>query len=244
MVGLLATSGCSSNDGGADSGRTKTLTVFAASSLTKVFDSLARTYESEHPDVKVRISYGGSSALARQILAGAPADVFAAASRTTMAPIVAAGRSVGTVPVFASNKMIVVTPPGTTAVMQLKDLSRPSLIVVVCASEVPCGAAANSVFAKSGITPVLSSREPDVAGVLAKVESGDADAGVVYITDSLGAKERVRSIAIPDGQNQSTQYPIAKLSGGQQDAAAQDWIDLVTGRAGQELLKAAGFGTG
>ncbi|HET8970270.1 MAG TPA: molybdate ABC transporter substrate-binding protein, partial [Candidatus Nanopelagicales bacterium] len=217
LVGLAlagpALAGCSSGGSGSETGEGATLTVFAAASLTESFDQLKSTFQDSHPGTTVTLSYGGSSTLAEQIVQGAPADVFAAASTTTMATVTDAGRNAGDPVDFATNQLMIVTPSGNTSVTGLADLAKPELTVVLCDSAVPCGAVADKAFAAAGITPAPDSREPDVKSVLAKVVSGDAQAGVVYVTDAKAAGTTVRSVPIPADQNQSTVYPIVAVAG-------------------------------
>lgn len=238
LVAGLGLVGCGSGSG---DGTGTTLTVFAAASLTESFDELQARFEAQHEGVDVVLEYGGSSTLGEQIVQGAPADVFASASVTTMDTVTAAGKGAGEPVVFASNELALVTPPDNTSVTGIGSLSNPDLTVVLCDPAVPCGATADAMLAAAGVTPSVDSREPDVKSVLAKVESDDADAGVVYVTDAKAAGDKVREVAIPANQNKSTSYPIVVIAGSANAALAADWVALVGGPDGQAVLAEHGF---
>jgi molybdate transport system substrate-binding protein len=217
------------------------ITVFAASSLKEAFTQIGLDYEATHPGAKVTISFGASSVLATQITQKAPADVFASASQKTMDTVIAAGDATGD-RVFAVNTMEVATPPDpTTPVTSLADLAKPGVKVVVCQKEVPCGAAAEKLFALDHLTVTPVSQEVDVKAVLSKVVLGEADAGIVYATDVLAAGPTVVGVPIPADQNVTTKYPIAPITGSANAATAQAFVDYVLSPAGQKVLTAAGF---
>lgn len=242
---LLASGLAACGDNAATGGTAKTtLTVYAASSLKGVFEQLGTAFEAKHPGVHVTFSFAGSSDLVAQIQQGAPADVFASADMATMARLDGKDGpgSVGT-QVFATNTLEVAVPPGNPAhIAALADLARKGVRLVTCAAQVPCGAAAATVEAnaKLGWHPV--SEEQSVADVLGKVESGEADAGLVYVTDVKAAGDKVEGVEIPDGVNAVNTYPIAGIETGRHPDLAQEWITLVTGSEGQKALAAAGFG--
>lgn len=239
LAGTLLLAGCGSSPSGDSQGTT--LTVFAAASLTESFDQLRTTFEAAHEGTKVLLSYGGSSTLAEQIDQGAPADVFASASTATMKTVTDAGMGAAGPVTFATNVLAIVTPPDDTSVTSLADLADPGLAVVLCDPAVPCGATADAMFAAAGVTPSVDSREPDVKSVLAKVQTGDADAGVVYVTDAKAAGDTVREVEIPASQNQSTAYQIVAVKDSPNASLADDWIALVVGDQGQSVLKEHGF---
>jgi molybdate transport system substrate-binding protein len=223
-----------------------TLTVLAAASLTGTFDELATAFEREHPSVDVVVSYGGSSALAQQILAGSPADVFAAASRSTMATVTDAGLADGAPALFATNTLEIAVPPGNPdGITGIDDFANEDATVAVCATEVPCGAAADGVFAAAGVTPSIDTFEEDVRGVLTKVELGEVDAGLVYRTDVLSAGSKVDGVEFPEAADVVNDYPIAVLARGSSEraVAARAFVDLVLGDTGRTALADAGFGT-
>lgn len=214
-----------------------TLTVFAAASLTESFDEIAAAFERAHPDVDVVLSYGGSSGLATQIVEGAPADVFAAASPATMATVVDAGLAEGPVD-FATNALEIAVPVGNPAGVEgIADFANPHLTLAVCAVEVPCGAAAQKVFDALGITAAPDTLEQDVKSVLTKVELGEVDAGLVYRTDVLAAGDAVEGIEFAGAGQAPGRYPIVAFT----DLGAA-FVAWVLSDAGQAVLAKAGFG--
>jgi molybdate transport system substrate-binding protein len=249
LIGTAAGCGSDTSSGtssGSPSGspRQTTLTVFAAASLTSSFTKLGREFETAHKGVKVSFSFAGSSDLAAQIQQGAPADVFASADTKHMNEAVSA-KAVENKPVdFASNTLEIAVPPDNPAgVTSLKDLATPSTKVVVCAPQVPCGAAARKVeqISKVRITPV--SEEQAVTDVLTKVESGEADAGLVYVTDVRAAGGKVKGLTFPESSSAVNTYPIAALKKSKHATLANGFVDLVTSAEGRSVLAAAGFAT-
>jgi molybdate transport system substrate-binding protein len=222
-----------------------TITVFAAASLKATFTELARTFETENPGTTVNVSFAGSSDLASQINQGAPADVFASADTANMKKLQDAGLADGAPRNFATNTLAIAVPPGNPAgISALKDLVRPGIKLVICAKQVPCGAAAAKVAGAAGITLSPVSEENAVTDVLGKVTSGEADAGLVYGTDVKAAGAKVAGIEFPESQGAVNTYPIAGVASGRNKATAQAFIGLVTGAEGQKVLAAAGFGPG
>ncbi len=223
----------------------RTLTVLAAASLTDVFDELGTAFEAANPGVDVVLSYGASSELAQQVVNGSPADVFASASGTTMRTVTDAGLTAGPPEVFARNRLQIVTPPGNPAgIAAFADLTRPDLQVVVCAPQVPCGAAVERIEEATGVALTPVSEEPDVRATLGRVTTGNADAGLVYVTDVLSAGDAVTGVDFPEAAEAVTDYPIAVLAGASQPELARAWTDLVTGPDGRAALAEAGFVTG
>ncbi|WP_017613431.1 molybdate ABC transporter substrate-binding protein [Nocardiopsis salina] len=227
------------------------LDVFAAASLTDVFESLAADFEDEHPDVDVVLNFAGSSELAVQINSGAPADVFAAADTATMGQVTDdlgldpdwAGEHGEDGALFATNTLQIAVPPDNPAGIEtFDDLAEEGNDVAFCADEVPCGAATTEAMEAAGtdVTPVTY--EEDVRAVLTKVELGEVDAGLVYATDVVSAGDRVEGIDFPEAEEAVNDYPIGLLSGAQNPEAGQAWIEHVLGGGGAEL-DAAGFGT-
>ena len=259
LVGMAAATlllaGCGGSSGGSSAGsgsaapsaapQGQTLTVLAAASLTGTFNGLEKQFETDHPGVDVKLSYGGSSDLAQQVVNGNPADVFAAASDATMKTVTDAGLAAGTPKVFATNVLQIATAPGNPkGIASFADLAKPDLKVVVCAPQVPCGAAEQKIEKVTGVTLKPVSQEADVKSTLGKVTSGDADAGLVYVTDVDAAKNTVQGVSFPEAKQASTNYPIAVLKNAPQSQLAQQFEDMVTGEAGQKALQAAGFGPG
>jgi molybdate transport system substrate-binding protein len=219
-----------------------TLTVYAAASLTKTFEQIGDAFEAEHDGVRVELSFGGSTDLAAQLMEGAPADVFASADTTTMDKVVADDLSAEDPRDFASNTLEIATPPGNPAgITSFGDLARDGLNVVVCAPEVPCGAAAAEAEEAAGVTLQPVSEEQSVTDVLAKVTSGEADAGLVYVTDVTGAGDAVTGIPFPEAGAIVNTYPIVSLEGSEHADLAEEFVDLVLGDTGQAILEEAGF---
>jgi molybdate transport system substrate-binding protein len=216
--------------------------VLAAASLTDVFQQLATVFQQANPGVHVTFEFGGSSTLAQQIVAKAPADVFAAASPATMKTVTDAGDATGTPAVFLRNLLEIAVPPTNPGnVTALADLAKPGLKVVVCAVAVPCGAAAQKVFTAANLTPTIASYEQDVRGVLTKVEAGEADAGLVYQTDVKVAGDKVKGIDFPEAAGAINNYPIAALAGAPNPSAAAAWIAFITGPQARQAFLDAGF---
>jgi molybdate transport system substrate-binding protein len=217
------------------------IVVFAAASLTKAFEELKTRFEEANPGVSVTFSFAASSALAEQINSGAPADVFASASAGTMDQVVDAGNA--SVPTtFAENVMQIAVPPNNPAdVTDVDDLADPSVKVALCQPHVPCGTVAEEVFRNAGVTVTPVTLEPDVKSVLSKVELGEVDAGVVYVTDVQAAGGKVEGLEIPDDVNASTSYPIATLTVSGNVATAEAFVEFVLSPVGESVLADAGF---
>ncbi|WP_017544946.1 molybdate ABC transporter substrate-binding protein [Nocardiopsis prasina] len=227
------------------------LTVFAAASLTDVFAEIADDFQERHPDVAVTFNFAGSSELAQQINAGAPADVFAAANTATMEQVVEgegldadwAGEHGEHGLVFATNTLRIAVPPDNPAgIGDLADLAGDGVQAAFCAEEVPCGAATTTAVGASGleITPVTY--EEDVRAVLTKVELGEVDAGLVYSTDVISAEGRVEGLEFPEAEEAVNDYPIGVLANSGDSALAAAWIEAVTSAEGAAVLTGAGFG--
>lgn len=222
-------------------GLTGTVTVFAASSLTETFDSLAAEFEADHTAVDVVLSYGGSSDLATQITEGAPADVFAAANEKTMQTVTDAGDA-GDPTIFTTNTLELVVPAGNPAgVTGLADLAKADLAIALCDPAVPCGSAAHALLDSAGVTAAPDTLEDNVRAVLTKIELGEADAGLVYVTDVKAAGDAVEGIVIPEAAAVINNYPIAVLTGAPNPDAGRAWVDFVLSDAGQRALADAGF---
>lgn len=241
-VALLATA-CGNDDAIDPRVETeRTLTVYAAASLEPTFTRLADQFESERDGVTVRLSFAGSSDLAAQLLEGAPADVFASADRPTMRRLVDE-ELVGDPQNFATNTLVIVTPPKDPgAVTSLFDLADPGRTVVTCAPEVPCGAATEEIAAAARLTISTDSEERSVTDVLGKVIAGEADAGLVYVTDAEAAGDDVRTVELPDPRAAVNRYPAAVLTASEQPGLAEEWIDLLLSEKGRTVLGDAGFG--
>jgi molybdate transport system substrate-binding protein len=189
----------------------------------------------------VTFSFGPSSGLATQIISGAPADVFASASAKNMQEVVTAGDASAPTD-FVKNVMEVAVPPANPAhVKSVNDLAKSSVKVALCQPQVPCGVVAAEVFKNAGITVKPVTLEVDVKSVLTKVELGDVDAGMVYVTDVMGAGSKVMGVPIPASVNASTTYPIATVSKSSHQSIAQAFVAYVLSPAGQQVLTADGF---
>ncbi len=233
--------GCAAPDGGSGAG--KTLTVFAAASLKAPFTALAREFEASHPGTRVALSFAGSADLATQLSQGAPADVFASADRKNMAKVADAALVEGAPSDFASNVLTIAVPPANPAnIGSFADLARPGTRLVVCAAQVPCGAAAATIAGRAGVALKPVSEESAVTDVLGKVTSGEADAGLVYVTDVKAAGDKVKGIAFPESAYAVNKYPIAGVRASRNKELAAAFVALVTGSEGQKVLADAGFG--
>jgi molybdate transport system substrate-binding protein len=239
---LLPVAACGGSDDGDSAGDT-TLTVYAAASLTATFGEIAKEFEAEHDGVDVKLNFGGSSDLVTQIQNGAPADVFASADTTNMDKLVDAGLDGGDPQDFATNVLEIATPPDNPAgIASFQDLGKQGVRVVVCAPEVPCGAATQQVAANAGVTLHPVSEEQSVTDVLGKVTSGEADAGLVYVTDVTAAGDQVLGVPFPESAKVVNTYPIAPVEGSDESDLAREFIEMVLGDTGQRILRDAGFG--
>lgn len=218
------------------------LTVFAAASLKSTFTELGTRLENDHPGTKVNLSFAGSSDLVTQLTQGAPADVFASADANTMTKAVDAGLVSGDPVDFATNALTIVTPPeNPKGIASFADLAKPGVQVVVCAPQVPCGSATEKVERATGVKLHPVSEESAVTDVLGKITSGQADAGLVYVTDAAAARAKVVNVPFPEASGTVNIYPIAVLKASKNPEAARKFVELVTGPAGREVLATAGF---
>jgi molybdate transport system substrate-binding protein len=241
---VAALSACGTGTGSTPGApESKTLTVFAASSLTEAFGALEKPFEAAHPGVDVKFSFAGSSTLVQQLTQGAKADVFASADQANMDKAVQGGVIDGQPTVFATNKLAIAVAKGNPkGIKTFADLAKGGLTVVVCAPQVPCGAATQKVEQTTGITLKPASEEQDVKSVLTKVQSGDADAGLVYTTDATSAAGKVDKVDFPEASGAINNYPIAVVKDAPQAALAKEFTDFVLGAAGQAELGRVGFG--
>jgi molybdate transport system substrate-binding protein len=232
------------------------LHVFAAASLSEPFSEMGRMFETEHPGVKAVFNFAGSQQLAQQINEGAPADVFASANNRQMDLVIDAdGIISGTQQTFARNQLVVIYPKDNPAgVNELKELARPGLKLVLAAKEVPVGGYTQTFLEKASADPAfgvafkdevlknVASYEDNVKAVLTKVALGEADAGIVYLSDISGADaDKVGQMDIPEALNVMATYPIAPVMNSKNQALAQAFIDLVVSARGQEILAKYNF---
>lgn len=252
LLGLLLCAGCGNVPSASSntSSPTFTLNVFAAASLTDAFNTLAAKYHQLHANATIKPVYNGSQALEQQIANGAPADIFASADLTNMQKASAAGL-VGTSQIFARNRLVVITPTSNPGhISTLKDLAKPGVKIDLAAAAVPVGKYARQVIANLASSPdygptyataVLKnvvSQEENVKAVVQKVQLGEADAGIVYVTDvTPAASSQINSLAIPDTFNIIAEYPIAAVKTSAHNSEALAFIQYVLSPAGQTALQ-------
>lgn len=253
MVAVLATAACGgasvSNDGAGGTAvgssgpdTTGQVTVLAAASLTESFNRIKEDFQAHNPSVSVTISYGGSSGLAQQILSGAPADVFAAASPATMKTVVDAGDAAGEPTVLVRNQLVIAVPEGNPkGIAKLADLTAPDLKVALCAEQVPCGSATKKATEAAGVTITPVTLEQDVKAALSKVKLGEVDAALVYRTDAKSAAKDVDGVEFPESGQAINDYPIVALRNAPNPSAAAAFIAFVRSEPELKVLTDAGF---
>jgi molybdate transport system substrate-binding protein len=218
------------------------ITVFAAASLTDAFEEVGTAFEAANPGTTVEFNFAGSSALREQILSGAPADVFASANTSNMDQVVEGGAAADPA-TFVENRLQIAVPAGNPGgVTGLADFADGDLLIGLCAEEVPCGQFGREALANAGVTPAIDTNEPDVRSVLTKLEAGELDAGIVYVTDVLSGGDAVEGIDIPADQNVIATYPIAALTAAGNPEVADAFVEFVLSDDGQEILSSYGFG--
>jgi molybdate transport system substrate-binding protein len=219
--------------------RAETLTVFAAASLMDALRTIGKTFEAAHPGTKIEFSFAGSSTLVRQIMEGAPADVFASADEESMEKVRAL---ISSPQIFAGNRLAIIVGKGNPRkVTSLADLAKPGLTIALAAPVVPIGRYAREAFAKAGVAVPASSSEIDVKAVVTRVSMGEADAGVVYTTDVAAAGDVVQGVAIPDAQNVRAKYPIATVKASKNEQGAFAFVRYVLSPEARRILGAVGF---
>lgn len=230
------------------------LTVFAAASLTDAFEQIAADLESAHAGVEITFNFAGSQALVTQLKEGAAADVFASANNAQMTAATDNGSIAGEPVTFVRNRLAIVTPADNPAGLAgPEDLGNPDLKLVLAQAEVPVGRYARESICLMGaddatfgdgfvarVAANIVSAEEDVREVLTKVQLGEADAGIVYVSDADVAGDDVQLIDIPDAVNVVASYPIAPVTDGESELAAA-FIAYVLGPDGQETLAEFGF---
>jgi molybdate transport system substrate-binding protein len=218
------------------------ITVFAAASLTDAFNAVGDAFTTAHPQAKATFSYDASSALVQQITQGAPADLFASADTANMDKLTKAGLNGAAPQVFATNLLGVIVAPGNPkGITGVQDLGQPDLKVVLCADGVPCGTYAKQILTSAGVTVTPVSLEQNVKGVVTKVTAGEADAGIVYVTDIAAAGGKAAGVDIPKNINVVAQYPIASIKTSQNTAVDQAFTAFLLGSQGQAILAKYGF---
>jgi len=218
------------------------ITVFAGSSLTDAFKNAGDEITKSNPDARFTFNFGSSSTLATQIVNGAPADVFASADEANMQKIVDAKLTDGATAPFVSNRLQIAVAPGNPKrIAGLADLARPDVILVIAAPTVPAGKYALEALTKAGVTARPVSQEVDVRAVLNKVSLGEADAGIVYVTDVKSAAGRVTGVDIPEQHQVLARYPIAVVKDSKNARLAHGFVDYLLSPAGQSVLAEFGF---
>lgn len=235
-----ATGAASAGTSGGAGKATGKVTVLAAASLQKAFEEIEKTVEKDNPGLDVTFDFQGSQDLVASLAGGDSADVLATANNSTM-KTAADQKLVGSQTEFATNVLTLIVPKGNPKKITGLDSSLDGANLVICAPEVPCGEATKKLAKAQGITLNPVSEEQKVTDVRGKVESGEADAGIVYTTDAAAAKDKADKIDIPDG-GVINHYPIAQTAKPENPAGAQVFIDAVTGKTGQEILAKHGFG--
>lgn len=233
--------GSSDNASGSASAEPKAanLTVLAASSLTDVFKTAGAAYEKAHPGTKVTFSFAGSQELAAQVKQGAPADALVTADTKTMDGLKG---ETGDAKIIAKNRLVIAAGKGNPfKIATLKDLADTKIKVVLAAPEVPVGRYSKEILDKQGVTVKPVSQEPNVRAVLSKVELGEADAGLVYKTDSAKSGDKVVAVDIPDDQNAVASYPAATLKQSKNPEAAAAFVAWLSTPEAQKILQDAGF---
>ena len=243
VLAACSSSGTTTASGGSSPGKLSgTLVVFAATSLTDAFDKIGAGFHAANPGVTVKFNYNGSSSLATSINQGAPADVFASAAPANMKTVTDAGNAADTPKTFASNTGEIMVEKGNPDhITSVSQLANPAVKVVVCAPEVPCGAVATAIFNNADVTVKPVSQETNVGGVVTKVTLGEADAGIVYVTDVKTNEGKATGVPIPASENDTTEYPIAEVKGAPNASAAAAFINYVLGPDGQKVLASFGF---
>ena len=235
-----ATGAASAGTSGGAQKATGKVTVLAAASLQKAFEEIEKTVEKDNPGLDVTFDFQGSQDLVASLAGGDSADVLATANNSTM-KTAADQKLVGSQTEFATNVLTLIVPKGNPKRLTGLDSSLDGANLVICAPEVPCGEATKKLAQAQGITLKPVSEEQKVTDVRGKVESGEADAGIVYTTDAAAAKDKADKIDIPDG-GVVNHYPIAQTAKPENPAGAQAFIEAVTGKTGQEILAKHGFG--
>lgn len=244
LVALIGTVACGGDDAGhaGDGSAGGSVLVFAAASLTDAFADVEAAFEAAHPGTDVQLNLAGSSSLREQILAGAPADVFASANANNMDAVVEAGAIDGEPRVFVRNALQIAVPAGNPGgVTGLESLADDDLLVGLCAEGVPCGDLARDALDQAGVEASLDTNEPDVRALLTKIAVGELDAGIVYATDVLVADGDVEAVDLPPAVDVRATYPIAVLGRTPHPGPAEDFVEFVLSEAGQEILAAHGF---
>jgi molybdate transport system substrate-binding protein len=237
VLTLVIATACTGTDEGAESERE--LLVSAAASLTDAFGEIEGAFEEANDGVDVVLNLGASSALREQILEGAPVDVFASANTSNMNQVAEAGEVSGEAEIFVTNSLQIAVPEGNPA--GLEDFAREELLIGLCAEDVPCGEFGREALASAGVTPTIDTNEADVRALLTKIEAGELDAGITYVTDVMSTEGTVEGIDIPEERNVVAEYPIAALASAPSPDTAAEFVEFVLSEEAQAILTAYGF---
>ncbi|HJQ96185.1 MAG TPA: molybdate ABC transporter substrate-binding protein [Acidimicrobiia bacterium] len=236
-IGLLTIAAC-----GASGDGDREVLVSAAASLTDAFREMEAAFEAANPEIDVLLNFASSSTLREQILEGAPVDVFASASTANMDLVIAAGGAEEDV-TFVTNSLEIAVPEGNPGgIVGLEDFSNPDLLIGLCVAGVPCGEFGREALRRAGVVPEVDTEEPDVRALLTKIESGELDAGITYVTD-VQSSEATEGIEIPREFNVVAAYSIAVLANAPSPRQAEALLDFVLSAEGQEILQSYGFGS-
>jgi molybdate transport system substrate-binding protein len=218
------------------------ITVLAAASLTDVFTALGKSFEDANPGTTVTFSFGASSALATQVLEGAPADVLATANESTMQQVVDGGKVASAAAIFVQNTLEIAVPKGNPAgISSLADLAKPDVLVALCAPEVPCGSAAQKLLELAGVSVTPTTLESDVRAALTKVQLGEVDAALVYKTDVAAGGPDIEGIEIPEAAQVVNSYPIVALNASENPDLAAAFVAYILGPDAAAVFEEAGF---
>jgi molybdate transport system substrate-binding protein len=238
VLGFLGGSCGSDDDPAASAG----ITVFAASSLTAAYTEIGDAFMTEYPDATVTFNFASSSDLVTQINEGAPADVYASADEANMTKLTDAGGNAGEPQVFTTNSLQIIVEAGNPkGITGVADLADPDIIYVTCAPEVPIGKYGAQVLTNAGVTVTPASLEENVKGIVTKVTLGEADAGIVYVTDVTAAGDQAEGVDIAADINVTATYPIVVTAEAPNADGGQAFVDFVLGEDGQKILASYGF---
>jgi molybdate transport system substrate-binding protein len=233
---LLAIAACGGS-GDAD----REVLVSAAASLTDAFGEMEAAFEAVNPEIDVLLNFASSSTLREQILEGAPVDVYASANTANMDLVIAARGAEEDV-TFVTNSLQIAVPEGNPGeIVGLEDFSNPDLLIGLCVAGVPCGEFGREALRRAGVVPAIDTEEPDVRALLTKIESGELDAGIVYVTDVQSSE--IEGIEIPREFNVVADYPIAVLANAPHPRQAEAFLNFVLSEEGRAILQSYGFGS-
>jgi molybdate transport system substrate-binding protein len=237
LVGLVVVLAACGGGGSKPSG---SITVLAASSLTEAFTELGGAFTKANPGDEVTFSFAGSAALVEQANGGAPGDVIVTADQSSYDKVT----GVGDATVIAKNRLAILVGKGNPkGITGLADLAKRDIVLVLCAPEVPCGRFGQTALDMAGVRVTPKSLEENVKGVVSKVTLGEADAGIVYVTDVKAATGKADGVDIDIASDADLEasYPMGVLDQSTHSDVAKAWIDFVASADGQAILASYGF---